>query len=571
MLADGGYMVGYLAQLLYPTGIEVSGSLDEVIEVTQKHLTVDNIILFEPAIRSGNMIVRIDILIKQGRELKIIEVKSKSFNSEELQARRFTGKTYFDSKWNEYLYDIAYQKMVAKLAYPEYKITCEMLMPDKALVAEIDGLVGMFELIPLQNKSGFRRPSIRFTGTDAELDLIRQYPVLNWVNVDFEIEPLLKECRDVAKNLLSALETGEPIRTQIGTGCRDCEYTVPKLGVDKSGFDLCWGSLAAPKPHILDLTQLGNINKGGTIDALIQAGKTSLYDVPYDSLVKKDGSLLYNGRPYYQVYEKNEFLRDGFKEVVQEAQYPYYFIDFETSQMALPYYKGMRCYENVIFQYSCHKISYEGAKPQHFEWLNTSDSFPNKVFAESLRAVLGISGSLFIWSQYEITQLKNVLAALDDQDNDLKSWISTLLSDHSAGNGRFIDLNRVAGDYYFHPFAGGRTSIKVTLPAVLKSTQSDKIKGLLDEIGLLGFNDDGTIKDPYKLLPSEPVIDQEFQINVKHGGAAMRAYQDMLYGVNKNRQDIKNIYIKALLQYCHLDTLAMVIIWEHWNDLHNNN
>lgn len=39
----------------------------------------------------------------------------------------------------------------------------------------------------------------------------------------------------------------------------------------------------------------------------------------------------------------------------------------------------------------------------------------------------------------------------------------------------------------------------------------------------------------------------------------------------KNRGDsvVKEKYKNALLKYCKLDTLAMVIIWEHWIDMVN--
>jgi hypothetical protein len=44
----------------------------------------------------------------------------------------------------------------------------------------------------------------------------------------------------------------------------------------------------------------------------------------------------------------------------------------------------------------------------------------------------------------------------------------------------------------------------------------------------------------------------------------MRAYQDMLYGFAKNDPKKKESIKNALLAYCKLDTLAMVVIYEHW-------
>jgi hypothetical protein len=567
MLADGGYMIGYLAQLLYPDGIEVHGDLHQATDTTSKLLQNENIVLFEAVIRSGQMLVRADILIKNGNSLKLVEVKSKSFDSIEVQLSTQRGKKYFDKNWSEYLYDVAYQKMVLKEAFPNSVIECELLMPDKSVTAELDGMVSMFELTRADASASFKKPEIRFTGTELELDLLRKHHTLGWINVDKEVDPLLKDCGIKANYLINELNKGTKTETPIGLNCKSCEYSAPDLRFEKSGFQLCWGKLADEDPHILELAQLGNINrKNGVIQDLIAKGKTSLYDVPIEALIKEDGTPYYNNRPLYQVTEKQEFLLSGFDSVCSNIQYPLFFIDFETSQMALPYHKGMRSYENVIFQYSCHCMPYKGADLIHSEWLNTKDSFPNHDFARSLMNVLGLKGSILIWSKYEVTQFKNILRTLIQrgENNDVTRWVESLLLDYEADGGRFIDLNKEAGNYYFHPFMGGRTSIKVTLPAVLQSTKSDKIKRWLNEKGLLGFNGDGTIRNPYELLPQMPILDQEFQINVKDGSGAMRAYQDMLYGVNKNNTEIKEIYRSGLLDYCFLDTLAMVIIWEHW-------
>ena len=41
----------------------------------------------------------------------------------------------------------------------------------------------------------------------------------------------------------------------------------------------------------------------------------------------------------------------------------------------------------------------------------------------------------------------------------------------------------------------------------------------------------------------------------------------MVYGLNRDNNEVKNKYKQALLDYCRLDTLAMVIIWEDWMQL----
>jgi len=47
----------------------------------------------------------------------------------------------------------------------------------------------------------------------------------------------------------------------------------------------------------------------------------------------------------------------------------------------------------------------------------------------------------------------------------------------------------------------------------------------------------------------------------------MIAYQEMLYGLSKNNNQIKESWKNLLLQYCELDTAAMVLVWKHWENI----
>ena len=48
------------------------------------------------------------------------------------------------------------------------------------------------------------------------------------------------------------------------------------------------------------------------------------------------------------------------------------------------------------------------------------------------------------------------------------------------------------------------------------------------------------------------------------GTGAMRAYQEMMYGADKNDPEKKDMWAGLLQRYCELDTLSMVLILEHW-------
>ena len=67
MLADGGYQVGELAKCFYPAGIEISSLNSAEAEAqTLQLLKQDQVVLFDPAIRFNDYLVRVDILVKDG-------------------------------------------------------------------------------------------------------------------------------------------------------------------------------------------------------------------------------------------------------------------------------------------------------------------------------------------------------------------------------------------------------------------------------------------------------------------------------------------------------------------------
>ena len=141
----------------------------------------------------------------------------------------------------------------------------------------------------------------------------------------------------------------------------------------------------------------------------------------------------------------------------------------------------------------------------------------------------------------------------------------------------------VVKDYYYNPHTKGSNSIKKVLPAVFETSAliRNKYSRSIGEIGVgsKNFPDnmvwlsivDGKVEDPYSIL--DPVTDElngdlEFLLEgeeIKDGGAAMVAYGKTQYTdmSDNEREAIK----QSLLKYCELDTLAMVMIFEHLQEL----
>src|SRR4051812_30405096 len=105
-LARGGFQVGALAKLYYPDGIDLEGlKTDAAIERTRELVQRDKVTIFEAAICTGPFLVRVDVLEKDGNRVKLIEVKSKSFNSKEQKDFK-TKDGAIISEWEPYLIDV---------------------------------------------------------------------------------------------------------------------------------------------------------------------------------------------------------------------------------------------------------------------------------------------------------------------------------------------------------------------------------------------------------------------------------------------------------------------------------
>ena len=587
MLADGGFMFGKLAVLLFPEGIEITGSIPEAIATTETMLAENtNIILFEPAISINNQLVRVDVLVKQDNLIKVIEVKSKSFDAVKMQQEP---NYWFNPKYDftPYIEDIAYQTKVVIEKFSNAKVESYLMMPDTSSISQFDDLINQFQIIdiPPTPNSRYRNVDVVFTGSEQLLQAVRDaynqdQLFVKLIPMDQQVSRVMQEVTNASNIFVNSVVSDSKIDCPLSCNCKSCEYTVTDENHPNSGFDTCWGEFSKVEPHILSLGQLGNINRKtlgneargvgelGCIDQLIQERKVSLSDVPIEMVKSKSGAPYYNDRPFFQLTKNEEIILPGLKNEMKLIEYPIHFIDFETNNMCIPLHENMRPYENVIFQWSCHTIKHPNAEPIHSEWLNTVDRFPNIAFAQSLKNQLGLEGTFLTWSAYENTQLKAVHNYLEELNNpaylELKNWLNRVVSFNKDDTTKLFDMHELAKKYYFHPIMGGRTSIKVTLPAVLNASNSPVIKRWLEAEGLYDIDENGIIINPYKLLP-EPEIEVGGQkIIVKEGGGAMSAYKDMLYGINKNNPRVKELYEATLKKYCKLDTLSMACIWQHW-------
>lgn len=610
-LADGGFQVGELAKLMFPGGIEItSRSHDEQVAETERLLERDEVTLFEAAIRHGNLFARVDVLRKTGSQIELIEVKAKSFDS--TADRSFRGaRGGIDSGMKPYLQDVAFQRHVLGLAYRQWRASSFLMLADKAKTCSVDGLNQRFRIRRVDG-----RPVVTVAPGTDERPI--GTPVLACVNVDDLVDEILRNpieapgvtgtLAELAASWAERYRTDTRIPPIIGAQCAKCEFRTeqPAPGM-RSGLHECWREAAGfTEADFAQGTVLDLWNFRGK-QALIEQRLLRLADVPLSALGDQGSAdgLSRGRRQAMQVTGRwpgrPEFFIDAplMRREMDSWVFPLHFIDFETARVAIPYFAGQRPYANIAFQFSHHVIEADGRVEHRSQFLSTTPGRkPNYDFVRALQAALGTKGTVFMWSPHENTTLNAILEELEQDPMpppdavSLGAFIRSLTTrkvgkgNVEAGSRALVDLCRLAEKAFFHPATKGSNSIKKVLPAVMQSSDylkqrySQPIYGAKCGILSPNFVDQawwqeaqGTVVDPYRLLPPVfsdlprelvEVLEADDDLEIAQGGAATTAYARLQFEdmAPHERRSIE----AALLRYCELDTLAMVMIFEAWRE-----
>lgn len=201
--------------------------------------------------------------------------------------------------------------------------------------------------------------------------------------------------------------------------------------------------------------------------------------------------------------------KSAIKAFLATIRYPVYHLDFETFMEAVPSYDSQCPYMQVPFQYSLH-IDY-GDRFEHREFLADCEGDPRVALVESL--VRDIPRGAFILA-YNASFEKGVMKRLA---STFPQYAEIL--EHFCENTADL-MTPFAQKSYYHPAMRGSYSIKAVLPALMPE-----------------------MEQAYRSLEL-----------VHNGGEAMEAFPALKAMDKPNRW----AYRRALLEYCKLDTLAMV-------------
>ena len=214
-----------------------------------------------------------------------------------------------------------------------------------------------------------------------------------------------------------------------------------------------------------------------------------------------------------EVEGKSYINKDEIGKFLSNLNYPLYYLDFETINPGVPKYQGTRPYQQVLFQYSLHINKTEDSELQHKEYLADPSKDPRTGFIEQLISECGDSGDILVYNiGFERGRLNELIEQFPVYNNPLKAIIE-----------RLKDLMiPFQNKWYYTPEMKGSYSIKYVLPALAPE---------------FSYND----------------------LNIKDGGMASSIYLSM---TNNNFKGEEISTRKDLLEYCKLDTYAMVKIIE---------
>ena len=205
--------------------------------------------------------------------------------------------------------------------------------------------------------------------------------------------------------------------------------------------------------------------------------------------------------------------KKGINDFLKNISYPLYFLDFETFNPAVPLYDQSRPYQMIPFQYSLHYKKNKNADAKHFEFLAMPDGDPRVAFTEQLLKETKAPGDILTYNQsFEKTRLKELAADFPQYAGELEDRIS-----------RIKDLMvPFQQKLYYNYRMNGSYSIKAVLPALVPELSYDDLA-------------------------------------IGNGSDASVSFERMIHDREANFDELR----RNLLEYCKMDTWAMVKILEH--------
>jgi len=164
-------------------------------------------------------------------------------------------------------------------------------------------------------------------------------------------------------------------------------------------------------------------------------------------------------------------LEPGSAKPFTALSYPRYYFDFEGIDLPLPKWVGVRPYEQIPFQWSCHIESSPGVF-EHVEFLDLSGDDPSIPCIERMIEAIPPDGPgpIFVYYQtYEAGRLHE----LAERHPQYRAQVDQYLA-------RIVDLHPIVRGNYYHPAMRGSFSIKAVVPTIATDLDYESLREVTD-------------------------------------------------------------------------------------------
>ena len=265
----------------------------------------------------------------------------------------------------------------------------------------------------------------------------------------------------------------------------------------------CWKNV--PQNSVFEIS---GIQKAEQFN-LYNSGFKTIAEIPEANALDKNANI------HIRSFKSGEAKVDksAINNFLEKAVYPLFFMDFETFMPAVPIYNNTKPYQHIPFQYSIHYKKNKEAELEHFFFLAEQGQDPRKQFLENLLRHTKKDGTILV---FDALMERNILNGLKRDFPEYASEIDLRLK-------RFLDLMIPFQERsFYHPAMKNSYSIKNLLHALVPYLSYTNLKISSGSIAMIAFEQLQKETDMFKILETR----------------------------------------ENLLEYCKLDTLAMVKIFE---------
>lgn len=327
-------------------------------------------------------------------------------------------------------------------------------------------------------------------------------------NQVFNTTEITTQCIELESQILADIQTAKDLL--LSENPLDCSCKYKGRARHCRAFDYLYPNV--PAYSVYDLRAIGSSKK--VLRSLIDGKHLRIDQIPDDMKLGEKHSL----QKFVAQTKEVVFEKENIHSQLENLQYPLYFLDYETLACGIPKFDETYPYQQTVFQYSLH-IVHETGDIEHKEYIHKDMSTPVHILAQMLREDIGDEGNVIVWNKGFEGKCNQDLA---EANPDLRIFLMGL-------NDRIYDLMDIFRKMeYLHDDFKGSYSIKNVLPVMCPELSYDGLA-------------------------------------VSNGAEAVVEYEQLVFGDVPEEMKVEKF--DELLEYCELDTWAMVRIFQELQKL----